>query len=354
MDLEQCLGQSVSRLRSFPFNNMTQINHAVILPILQALNWDITDPELVRPKYSIDGFTLDYVLFDRENPLILIKTYQLSEDSRDNQIPRIMPTKNFIFLIFTDGKRWDFYFNNGEGKLSDNLFCRLILEENNLPEQVKSFSHFLERSNVLSGRSRKLAEQNKSSLERNIKIDALGRAYNLLVEEPDEMLRDLLIEKVGTEFNFTPEKQLTEEFIKNLRLFAAHDAMIEMKKSAIESSPSSINKGGWSKQGVTLPGGTELQMDYNGQFYKGFIENGYWVVEGRKFKSPSDATKVARTKKGTIPSLNGWRLWCVRLPGDDNWKPLQSFRNLDNTPTRRKRAKTPNTIRTGLRINLGN
>ena len=99
---------------------------------------------------------------------------------------------------------------------------------------------------------------------------------------------------------------------------------------ATKESVSSVEKPSgrpWSGKGVELPHGTELRMEYNGQVFRGFIENGIWVVEGHRAKSPSDAAgSVAMTKSGGRPSLNGWIYWEVKRPNDANWRTLKSLR----------------------------
>jgi hypothetical protein len=84
----------------------------------------------------------------------------------------------------------------------------------------------------------------------------------------------------------------------------------------------------WSGKGVTLPHGTEVQMEYNGKMYSGHIADGEWVVEGNSSKSPSDAAgSAAKTKSGKNPSLNGWIYWQVKRPGDGAWSSLGSLRS---------------------------
>lgn len=83
----------------------------------------------------------------------------------------------------------------------------------------------------------------------------------------------------------------------------------------------------WSGKGVELPHGTELRMEYNGQVFRGHIENGGWVVEGHHAKSPSDAAgSAATTMSGSRPSLNGWIYWEIKRPTDANWRNLKSLR----------------------------
>ena len=100
-------------------------------------------------------------------------------------------------------------------------------------------------------------------------------------------------------------------------------------KSAEEHSSLEVRATGrsWAGKGVMLPHGTDVRMDYNGRVYSGQIDDGEWVVNGFRSKSPSDAAgKAAQTKNGANPSLNGWIYWEVKRPGDGNWRPLRSLR----------------------------
>ena len=93
------------------------------------------------------------------------------------------------------------------------------------------------------------------------------------------------------------------------------------------STPVAAN-GAWSGKGVVLPASTQVRMEYRGQVHTGEIQNGEWVIEGRRYKSPSKAAgSVATTKAGTKPSLNGWIYWHVRRPGDEDWTLIDTLRS---------------------------
>ena len=86
----------------------------------------------------------------------------------------------------------------------------------------------------------------------------------------------------------------------------------------------------WSRKSVTLPHGTDLRMEYNGCRYTGTIENGEWLVEGRRFKTPSAAASgVAVTRDGKHTQLDGWIYWRAKRPGDTDWIALQQLRPHD-------------------------
>ena len=89
----------------------------------------------------------------------------------------------------------------------------------------------------------------------------------------------------------------------------------------------------WSGKGVTLPHGTEVRMGYNGKPHSGRIDEGEWLIEGKRFGSPSAAAGgVARTKSGSKPSLDGWKYWLVRRPGESGWTVLEELRKRVEKP----------------------
>jgi len=93
----------------------------------------------------------------------------------------------------------------------------------------------------------------------------------------------------------------------------------------------------WAGKGVTLPHGSELQMEYNGQVYTGRIENGQWLAEGKVFNSPSAAASgVAVTKDGRRTNLDGWLYWRVKQPEHSNWIRIAELRRSQHSrpPTR--------------------
>jgi hypothetical protein len=92
------------------------------------------------------------------------------------------------------------------------------------------------------------------------------------------------------------------------------------EKEAISARP-------WSGKGVALPHGTELRMEYRGQVVRGTIDNGVWLVEGKRTTSPSDAAGSAVvTKNGERPILNGWVYWEVKRPTEATWRKLKSIK----------------------------
>ncbi|MGP1256757.1 MAG: hypothetical protein ACTS10_20225 [Kiloniellales bacterium] len=110
------------------------------------------------------------------------------------------------------------------------------------------------------------------------------------------------------------------------RSFSESDNEVLRRLLGIDSTQSLIGRA-WSGKGVSLPHGTEIQMEYNGRQHQGRIDEGNWLVEGNSFSSPSAAAGgVALTKAGNHPSLDGWMYWHVKRPDDNKWVPLKRLR----------------------------
>ncbi len=95
----------------------------------------------------------------------------------------------------------------------------------------------------------------------------------------------------------------------------------------IEKAASEARSGAWSGKGVTLPSGTEVRMEYNGELHYGVIKENRWVIGDQNYRSPSAAAcAVGRTKEGSSTSLNGWVYWNAKRPGDEDWVPINKLR----------------------------
>jgi Protein of unknown function (DUF2924) len=80
--------------------------------------------------------------------------------------------------------------------------------------------------------------------------------------------------------------------------------------------------GGWVVKNVRFPAGTEFRAVYKGRTYLGRVEGEALTLNGKRFDSPS-AAAVDITGSPT----NGWRFWQCRLPGQSQWRPLDTLRN---------------------------
>ena len=220
MSLESTLKLAVSRLRSGHLDNEAQVKQAVILPVLRALGWDDTDPEALKPEYSVGRGLVDYALLDRGSPQIFIEAKRIGamDLGGEEQLFGYASNRGIPLLILTDGDRWDFYLSMAAGVPAERRFYRLELQlEHKTQEYVEFMEEHLRKDRVVSGEARRNAEQrHASNLERERAHEAIPAAWQALLSEPDELLRDLLTEKVESECGTKPELDDIEAFLQTL------------------------------------------------------------------------------------------------------------------------------------------
>jgi hypothetical protein len=90
------------------------------------------------------------------------------------------------------------------------------------------------------------------------------------------------------------------------------------EKTAIPTEPAK----GATYKGVFFPDGTLFEANYKGRRYTGRIRDGAWFddLDGKIRTSPSHAVN-----KLTGTSVNGWRFWRCKRPGETTWTLLDKL-----------------------------
>ena len=222
MDIEKTLTTVAARLRSGELDNEAQVKQAVILPVLRALDWDDTDPAVLKPEYPAGRGFVDYALLDHGSPLVFIEAKRIgsADVGGEEQLFGYASNRGVPFLVLTDGDRWDFYLSMAEGIPSERRFYRLELQPGRkIHEYVDFLNEHLRRDRVISGQARISAElRHASNRERARARAAIPGVWHTLLKEPDETLRDLLAETVESECGTKPDLEDVEAFLGNLPL----------------------------------------------------------------------------------------------------------------------------------------
>ncbi|MDE0419523.1 MAG: type I restriction endonuclease [Gammaproteobacteria bacterium] len=220
MDLEATLRTAVRNLRSDRLENEAQVKQAVILPVLRALGWDDADPASFKPEYAVGRGLVDYALLDRGKPRVFIeakRTGAISADGED-QLFRYAAHQGVPLLVLTDGDVWALYLSMAEGLPSERRFFDVELQRANIVECAQAFADLLKRDRVVSGEARREAERRHEQLRNRLRArDGILSAWHELLNGPDEMLRDLLAEKVETDSGSKPDPEDVEAFLRGLK-----------------------------------------------------------------------------------------------------------------------------------------
>ena len=88
-----------------------------------------------------------------------------------------------------------------------------------------------------------------------------------------------------------------------------------------KSSTSSQRTADWYVGSVRFPAGTEFQANYRGRTWLGRVDQGALVLDGRRFDTPSAAAGFV-----TKNSVNGWKFWQCKQPGQEMWQIIDTLR----------------------------
>ena len=221
MSLEDALASAGERLASGALPNEAQVQASVIRPVLRALGWDDTDPAQWRVEFQVDHGRVDEALFDPAGlPLVFVEAKKQGNLSikAEDQLFRYAAHNGVPTLVLTDGDTWDLYLSMAAGKPADRRFAHLVISESrSLDGMADDLRQFLGREAVLSG----AADDAAKARLRQVKDRELGRgglepAWEELLTEPDEMLRDLLIERVEQDSGSRPWAKDVDAFLSEL------------------------------------------------------------------------------------------------------------------------------------------
>ena len=80
-------------------------------------------------------------------------------------------------------------------------------------------------------------------------------------------------------------------------------------------------RGDWVTKGIRFPHGTQLRGKYKGREHIAEVKDGALLLNGKRYDSPSAAAMAITTSP-----VNGWVFWEVKVPGQDEWRPMKQLR----------------------------
>ena len=87
-DLHSLLQKVQQRLREGRYQNKSDVREAIVVPLLEAVGWETTDPGVVQREYSIGQTRVSYALFaEPSTPALLIEAKAVNSSREDSQQP---------------------------------------------------------------------------------------------------------------------------------------------------------------------------------------------------------------------------------------------------------------------------
>ena len=247
--MSERLQQEIERIRendSIGSANEMGVRQAAVLPLLDALGWNVRDLAEVNPEYSVGQSNVgkvDYRLAIRGEGKVFIEAKAAREDfdNHQEQLLKYAFQNGVPIAILTNGLRWSFYLPLREGEWRKRHFLDIDLSKESLSEVERNLESFLSRSAVSSGNAIASATKIYESAQKADAIErALLKAWNKIIREPDELLVELLVETVEDICRYRPDKKRIEGFLTNIPSFSTEEPTREseeVKKPSPNAKP---------------------------------------------------------------------------------------------------------------------
>lgn len=242
------------------------------MPLLRALGWDDSDPEQVMPEYASGGRRVDFALSGiGKRPSIFIEVKGVGRTLEgDRQLFEYAFHEGIPLCLLTDGRDWSFYLPSGQGTYDERRLYRLQLTERPTAESAQILRRYLEQQRVKSGAAfddamrdyRDIASTREAA--RN-----LPKAWAELVEQPEDLLVELLASQTESNCGFRPSAEEVTGFLRTLKQTEHFKgpSVPQMKSRSVEASEPPVPKASAPTEPVSgeSPTGRALVFELFGQ-----------------------------------------------------------------------------------------
>lgn len=200
------------------YSSETAIREAAVLPILRYLGWDDLDPDRVIREYTLGSRRVDYALSaigHKPTVLIEVKTAGTTFGG-DRQLFEYAFHEGVPLAILTNGQEWNFYLPGAAGSYEERLVYKIDLVERENDVILQRFVRYLSFERVRSGAALDDAQRDYKDLHsRRIVNESIPKAWAQLINEPDELLVELLAERTASVCGFRADPEAIELFLSN-------------------------------------------------------------------------------------------------------------------------------------------
>ena len=209
-----------SQIKDGLFTNEASVIRGIINPILQKLNWPVNDVRVVRPEFTLGSQRVDIALFHNNQPFIFIEAKKVgAADGAEKQLFEYAFHSGVPILILTDGQTWHFFLTAGRGTYEQRKVNKLdLIEYEDLEQLCSKFNDYLDYTNVITGKAQKTLQKDYEDINRDREIArTLPNAWQEIIEENDDLLFELVANKVEELCNYKPSKNSVFNYLSKLK-----------------------------------------------------------------------------------------------------------------------------------------
>ncbi len=206
-----------TKLEDGRYVNEAAVSQGIVRRLLDSLSWPVYDTDILAPEYSLGGRRVDYALCHRPSkPRVLIEVKQVGQGvGAERQLFEYAFHRGIQMAVLTDGREWHFYLPAGEGDYSERRVHRIDLADDDLDAIEARLRRYLYFEAVRSGEAIEAAQNDYRDLAEKRQIrTTLPEAWEKLVDSEDDLLIELLAEKVKELCGIKPDPDTTAAFLR--------------------------------------------------------------------------------------------------------------------------------------------
>ncbi|MCC7413296.1 MAG: hypothetical protein IT495_16900 [Gammaproteobacteria bacterium] len=170
------------------------------------------------PEYSLEGRRVDYALCHPPGkPIAFIEVKQIGQsEGAERQLFEYAFHVGVPLAILTDGQEWNFFLPGEQGDYGERRVYKLDIVERDIAECASRLSRYLKYDAIVSGAAIEAAREDYRNVSRDRQMKAtLPKAWAKLVEEEDELLLELVADRVESLCGFKPDPDTVARFLKD-------------------------------------------------------------------------------------------------------------------------------------------
>ena len=217
MTLENHIEDIRAGIKAGRFVNEAAVSQGIILRLLQALGWPTYDTQVVCPEYALEGRRVDYALcHPSSKPIAFIEVKQIGQsDGAERQLFEYAFHIGVPLAILTDGQEWNFFLPAAQGDYGERRVYKLDVVERDPSESVSRLTRYLGYSEICSGQAIAAAHEDYKNVSRNRQmLTTLPEAWSKLVAEEDDLLLELIADRVASLSGFKPDLDTVAKFLR--------------------------------------------------------------------------------------------------------------------------------------------
>ena len=217
MTLEQHIEDIRAGIRAGRFGNEASVSQGIVLRLLHALSWPAYDTQIVCPEYALEGRRVDFALcHPPRKPIAFIEVKQIGQsEGAERQLFEYAFHIGVPLAILTDGKEWNFFLPGEQGDYGERRVYKLDILEREVSESVSRLVRYLKYDAIVSGAALVAAREDYRNVSRERQMnDTLPEAWRKLVDEEDDLLLELLADRVESLCGFKPDPDTVATFLK--------------------------------------------------------------------------------------------------------------------------------------------